>query len=121
MGKMRRIEIEVLRSEAALKAFADTWRRAKAGRPPTPRLAFGSLRELFSAVTEKRLELVRFVAVNDGRNTRQLAQELGRDYKNVHTDVSRLLELGLLEKDDNGQLTAPFDEIVIHAAVRDAA
>jgi predicted transcriptional regulator len=121
MGKVRRIEIEVLRSEAAVKAFTDTWRQVKAGRPPTPRLAFGSLRELFSAVTEKRLELVRFVAANDGRNTRQLAQELGRDYKNVHTDVRHLVELGLLEKDENGRLAAPFDEIVIHAAVRDAA
>ncbi|MFZ5619821.1 MAG: hypothetical protein ACOY5W_02220 [Pseudomonadota bacterium] len=43
------------------------------------------------------------------------------DYKNVHTDVRELLELGLLEKDARGRLTAPFDEIVIHASVRDVA
>ena len=30
------------------------------------------------------------------------------DYKNVHTDVRELLELGLLEKDARGRLTAPF-------------
>jgi len=86
-----------------------------------PRLAFGSLRELFSAITENRLEMLRFVATNENLNTRQLSQQLGRDYKNVYTDVNDLVELGLLEKDERGRLTAPFDEIVIHATVRDAA
>jgi len=50
-----------------------------------PRLAFGSLRELFSAITENRLEMLRFVATNENLNTRQLSQQLGRDYKNVYT------------------------------------
>jgi predicted transcriptional regulator len=86
-----------------------------------PRLAFGSLRELFSAITEKRLEMLRFVATNENLNTRQLSQQLGRNYKNVYTDVRDLVELGLLEKNERGWLTAPFDEIVIHATVRDAA
>jgi predicted transcriptional regulator len=121
VGEMSRIEIEVLKSQAALDVFTDTWRRVGAGEGVAPRLAFGSLRDLFSAITEKRLEMLRFVAVHEELNTRQLSQPLGRDYKNVHTDVKDLVELGLLEKDDQGRLTAPFDEIVIHATVRDAA
>jgi predicted transcriptional regulator len=121
MGRVTRLEIEVLSSKAALRELAGTWRRAKAGKTSTPKLAFGSLRGLFSAITEKRLELVRFVAAHEGLNTRQLAQQLGRDYKNVHSDVAELVELGLLDKGDRGGLTAPFDEIVIHAVVRDAA
>ena len=56
---MNRIEITVMRPQVALNAFAETWRQAQAGEQITPRLAFGSLRELFSAITEKRLELVR--------------------------------------------------------------
>ena len=116
---MSRIEFEVLKPQAALDAFADTWRRVQTGAGPTPRVAFGSLRELFSAITEKRL--VRFVAEHESLNTRQLAHALGRDYKNVHTDVRELQELGLLEKDSRGRLSAPYDEIVIHASVRDAA
>lgn len=87
----------------------------------TPRLAFGSLHGLFSALTEKRLELMRFVASHEGSNTRQLAQAPGRNHKNVHTDVAALVDLGLLEKDGRGRLSAPFDEIVIHAGIRDAA
>ena len=51
----------------------------------------------------------------------ELARALGRDYKNVHTDVQALIELGLLEKDERGGLRAPFDEIVIRAGLRKAA
>jgi predicted transcriptional regulator len=118
---MSRIDIEILSSKAALETFTDTWRKLEAGETVVPRIAFGSLRELFSAITEKRLEMLRFVASHEGLNTRQLAQQLERDYKNVYTDVKDLVDLGLLEKDAQGQLTSPFDEIVIHATVRDAA
>ena len=59
--------------------------------------------------------------MNSATNTRQLAQALGRDYKNVHTDVSALEELGLIEKGEKGVLTVPYDEIVIHAGLTEAA
>lgn len=118
---MNRIEIEVLGSRAALGAFGRAWRQTRAGRKGAPRLAFGSIAELFSAVSEKRLELVRHVAAGEGLQIRPLARALRRDYKNVHSDVQALLELGLLEKDERGVLRAPFDEIVIRAGLRKAA
>jgi predicted transcriptional regulator len=119
---MKRIEIEIMRSSEALKAAVDTWHRAEAGRQITPRISFGSIKDLFAAITEKRLELLRHVADQQNTlNTRQLAQGLGRDYKNVHTDVSQLQELGLIEKDDKGLLSVPYDEIVIHAGLTEAA
>ncbi|MGQ0654582.1 MAG: hypothetical protein ACT4P4_20340, partial [Betaproteobacteria bacterium] len=70
---MNRIEIEVLGPRAALTAFSRAWRQAKAGRKATPRLAFGSIAELFSAVTEKRVELIRHVARHEGLQIRPLA------------------------------------------------
>ncbi|MEX2352698.1 MAG: hypothetical protein WD709_00825 [Gammaproteobacteria bacterium] len=118
---MKRIEIEVLKSGEALKAFTQTWSAVNTGKSAVPRLAFGNLKDLFSAVSQKRLEMIRFIAGHEGLNTRQLAQQLGRDYKNVYQDVKDLVELGLLLKDEDGLLSAPFDEIVIHAPVRDAA
>jgi predicted transcriptional regulator len=118
---MNRIEISVLRPDAALRRFAETWHAAEAGEGVVPKLAFGSLRELFSAITEKRLELLRHVAIHEGLNVRQLAKTLGRDYKNVHTDVTGLVELGLMDRGKDGTLSTPYDEIVIHAGIRDAA
>jgi predicted transcriptional regulator len=117
---MNRIEIGVLTPKAVLGAFADTWNAAEAGEGVTPRLVFGSLRELFSAITEKRLDLLRHAA-HEGLNVRQLAPSLARDDKNVHTDVSNLLELGLLERGEDGTLSTQCDEIVIHAGIREAA
>ena len=118
---MKRIEINILKSTDALDAFATAWHAAEAGNEMTPRLAFGSLRELFSAISSKRLDLLRFVAAHEGLNVRQLAQSLQRDYKNVHTDVAHLMELGLLTRHEDGTLIAPYDEILIHAELRDAA
>ena len=63
---MKRIEIEVMRSSDALNAAIDTWHKAKAGKKVTPRLSFGSIKDLFSAITEKRLELLRYVAERQG-------------------------------------------------------
>ena len=118
---MKRIEIEVAMPAAALDGFAETWRAIEAGQSVTPRFVFGSLAELFSAITPKRLELIRYVAVHEGLNIRQLSQALKRDYKNVHTDITELLDLGLLEKSNHGGISAPFDEIVIRAEIRAAA
>ena len=119
---MKRIEIEILRSGDALKAAVNTWHQVESGEQVIPRISFGSIKDLFAAITEKRLELLRYVAGQQNTlNTRQLAQALGRDYKNVHTDVSQLEELGLITKDDKGLLSVPYDEIVIHAGLTQAA
>ena len=118
---MNRIEIEVLRGRAALAGFKQAWRRAAAGKAGASKLAFGNLAQLFSAITEKRLELVRHVAMHGGLNTRKLAIALKRDYKNVYMDVQALTQLGLIDRDERGRLTAPFDEIVIRAGLREAA
>jgi len=119
---MKRLEIEIMHSSDALDAAIDTWHKVEAGERVTPRLSFGSIRDLFSAITEKRLELLRYVAERQGSlNIRQLSQALGRDYKNVHTDVSELEELGLIEKSEEGLLSVPYDEIIIHAGLTEAA
>lgn len=118
---MNRIEMRVLSPHAALQAFANTWKQAEAGEDAIQRLAFRSLRELFLTITEKRLDLLRHVASHEGLNVRQLVQLLGRDDKDVPTDVTELVGLGLLERGSDGVFVAPYDEILIHAGIRDAA
>lgn len=119
---MKTIEISVLSPEAALDEFAKTWAAAQSSCRETPsRLAFGSLQELFSAITEQRLELLRYVAANEGLNLQQLAQAMNWEASELQSDVAELADLGLLERGHNGVLTTPYDEIVIHAGIRDAA
>lgn len=118
---MSKVEIIITTPAQALKDASSAWKQASAGATDiVPNIGFGSPSELFTAITDKRLELLRHVAKQEGLNIHQLAQALGRDYKNVHTDVKALEELGLLERDE-GKLTAPFDEIDIRVSLKEAA
>ncbi len=119
---MKTIEISVMNPKDDLARVVVLARRIDAGESlseAVPKLNFASLKQLFSAITEKRMELIRFVAAHEGLNTRQLAQALGRDYKNVYKDVRELCEYGLLEKDEKRGVNAPYDQIVIRAGLRD--
>jgi predicted transcriptional regulator len=40
---------------------------------------------------------------------RALAKDLGRDYKNVHTDVRRLEKIGLIGRAKNDRIKVPWD------------
>lgn len=117
---MNRIEIVITSPAQALKDFAGAWERAERGEEVIPSIGFGSPSELFAAITDKRLELLRYVAQHSGLNIHQLAKALERNYKNVHTDVKALEDLGLLER-EKGKLVAPFDEIEIKVDLKKAA
>ncbi len=120
---MKTIEIGVMTPEADRARALALARQVDSGADlpeAIPQLNFTSIKQLFSAITEKRLELIRHVANQEGLNIRQLAQALGRDYKNVYEDVRELCEYGLLEKDDRGTLRAPYDQFVIRADLHQA-
>jgi len=68
---MKQIEIIVLRPGAALAAFSETWRAAESGREVTPQLAFDSLRALFSAITEWRLDFALLCHVQAQKDRRK--------------------------------------------------
>ena len=42
-----------------------------------------------------------------------LAKAAERNYSNVHTDVSRLEELGLIERAEDGAVSVPFEALEI--------
>jgi len=118
---MSRIEIEIMSTTSASAAFADAWNRAAAGETITPRIAFGSYAELFSALPESSFELLRHVVKKPGLSLSQLATRLGRESNILEVEVKALVDIGLLDQDAKGHLTAPYDEILIHADLTKAA
>jgi predicted transcriptional regulator len=118
---MKRIEISILKPSAALQAFTQTWQDAQMEEAVTPRLVFGSFGEFFAEMTERRLTLLRQVAAHEGQGVEQLAQVIGQPPETVRADATALVELGLLDQNADGGLSAPYDEILIHADIRDAA
>jgi len=61
-------------------------------------------------VDDNYLDLLRHVRQHRAGNVRELAQALGRDYKNVHQDMATFQAAGLLVRDGR-KLTAPWDEL----------
>ena len=100
-------------AEDALQDFLTVW---NTGKPASPvnRLSFESMAGFSRALTPKRWELLTALKKQGGQNINQLSQHLKRDYKNVHTDVKSLLDLGLIERDDGGNVFVPWDEIETH-------
>jgi len=118
---MKTLFVEVMSSANALKRFSRAWKAAAGASLSDTVIGVGSIAELTALLTPKRLELLRHVAVNPGLSIRALGQALGRDYKNVHTDVCELESRQLLVRGEDGLLSAPYDEIIIRAPLRKAA
>jgi predicted transcriptional regulator len=74
---------------------------------------FEDLPTLISVMTPRRMELLRTLRQNGPLSIRALAKALGRDYENVHADVSSLESVGLVERTTDGALNAPWDEIEV--------
>ena len=93
------------------RRFVDAWHRAERGEAvDETHVTFFDLEALLTALTPKRLMLLRHVRRNAVANVRALAVALGRDYKNVHTDVEELTHLGLLVRTADG-VVAPYGTV----------
>ena len=71
---------------------------------------------MLETLSPRRLDLLRHVRQHGAKNVRELAQALGRDYKNVHQDVAVLEATGLLIRDDR-KLSTPWDKLQAHASL----
>ena len=91
--------------------FASAWNRAAGGQGvDETHITFLDVQSMLTALSPRRLELLRFVRQHGAGNVRELAQAIGRDYKNVHQDVETLLAAGLLIRAGR-KLTGPWDEL----------
>jgi predicted transcriptional regulator len=120
MTDKRQIRIGVSTGKAQGEEFIAAWERAERGLPPeepVDRLYFESLSMLLKVFSPKRMELLQTVRAAGPISVRKLSHELKRDYKNVHTDVSELARIGLIEISDKKQLSVPWDVISIAAEI----
>jgi len=105
--------VRVSSREDALDRFEAAWHLASGRKPPAPLalLSFADLPLLMKNLTPARWALLKALKTAGPLTIFALAKQLQRDYKNVHTDVSRLLELNLLEKNQDGQVSVPWQAV----------
>ena len=105
--------IEISKRGSVFTAATKQVAAARKGRAPDFHLNFESARALFSDLTGARLDLLDTLRRVGPCSVYALAKAADRNYSNVHTDVSRLEELGLIERNDDDSLYVPFESVEI--------
>ena len=104
------LELRVGPPRDALDRFEAAWNRQAEGKSVSLSvLSVEDLPLLLRTLTPARWVLLGRLRKEAAASIYELAKNLSRDYKNVHTDVSRLAELGLIEKRADGSVAVAFD------------
>ena len=105
------LEIRVGPAADALDRFEAAWNRAAEGRGfrTLHVLSFDNLPLLAKTLTPARWELLKALREAGAVTIYELGKRLQRNYKNVHTDVTQLAALGLIERTSDNLITVPWD------------
>jgi predicted transcriptional regulator len=107
----RVLEIRVGAAGDALDRFEAAWNRVAEGRAMRPLhvLTLEDLPALLKTLSPARWQLLKALREAGPISIYELSKRLARDYKNVHTDVTQLAALGVIERDESGRVGVPWD------------
>ena len=73
-------------------------------------VSFATVGELRKILTDRRVELLQVLTDTDGaaESISALAEDLGRDYRSVHDDVTLLADYGLVFIIEDGRSKRPY-------------
>ena len=105
------LEIRIAAAGDALDRFEAAWNRLAEGRAVRTLhvLSFVDLPLLLKTLSPARLQLLARLRASGPLSIYELAKRLQRNYKNVHTDVTQLAGLGLIERASDNLVTVPWD------------
>jgi predicted transcriptional regulator len=75
------------------------------------RISFENVSELWRVLAPKRMEIVRAMTGTGPLTIREVARRVDRDFKAVHSDVTLLVNAGILERTDKGAVEFPYDRV----------
>lgn len=110
----KQLLIAIRNDQQTADEIIDTWHRSEKGLPPEQpihRLYFDDVETLWKTLTHRRMHLLQILRQSGPLSIRRLAAILERDYKNVHSDVSRLSKFGLIQLGKDGRYFVPWDLI----------
>lgn len=91
--------------------FSKAWRTGKAER--SARISFASPELLWKVLTAKRWQLLRVLCGAGPVSIREAARRVDRDVKAVHSDVTALLNAGVLDRTEGGEIVFPYDAVKV--------
>jgi predicted transcriptional regulator len=107
----KQFEIRIGAAGDALDRFEAAWHRVNEGRAMRPLeiLSFPDLPSLLRTLSVARWSLLQRLSAEGPLSIYELAKRLERDYKNVHTDVTQLAAIRLIERQEDGKVTVPWE------------
>lgn len=112
-AKSKVLSVGVSTLPDALDRFEAAWHLATGRAAPASvaRLNFADLPLLLKSLSPARWQLLAALRRQGPMSVRALSKHLGRDYKNVHTDVAQLAGLGLIERTGRSLVRVPWDAV----------
>ena len=115
---MKTVVLEVRSTEKAMANFAQSW---KAGKPErSARISFASPELLWQVLTAKRWELLKALCGAGPVSIREAARRVERDVKAVHSDITALLNAGVLDRVEGGGILFPFEAVKVEFLIEAA-
>lgn len=113
--------IEVGVRGSVFSAAREQMASSQTGESPDFLLRFESAKSLFSELTAARMDLLDVLKQTGACSVYALAKAAQRNYSNIHADVKRLIEIGLIIRDENGEVSVPFSAVEIRFPLQKAA
>lgn len=109
---MKTLKIKIRSTDEAFASLRAKAKRIDAGLPIEREAVHGfpSYDRVYQVLSPKRLELVQAMAGRGPLSIREVAALVGRDVKGVHTDVTKLVNAGILDKTPDG-VAFPYEAI----------
>ena len=108
---MKTVVLEVRSPEASMTSFVQSWKSGKAER--SARIGFATPELLWQILTAKRWELLKAMCGAGPMSIREAARRVERDVKAVHSDITALLKVGVLDRAEGGGVVFPFDAVKV--------
>lgn len=108
---MKTVTLEVRDPKDALAEFSKAWRTGKPER--SARISFATPELLWKVLTAKRWELLKVLCGAGPVSIREAARRVERDVKAVHGDVTALLNAGVLDRTEAGEIVFPYDAVKV--------
>ena len=115
---MKTVTLDVRSPSDTMTQFAEAWKTGRAQK--SARISFATPELLWQVLTAKRWELLRTMCGAGAMSIRDAARRVQRDVKAVHSDVTALLNAGVLERTDTGHIVFPFDAVHVDFTLRAA-
>ena len=115
---MKTVTLDVRTPADSMGDFVRAW---KTGKPQkSARISFATPELLWQVLTAKRWELLKALCGAGPVSIREAARRVGRDVKAVHSDVTALLDAGVLDRTEAGAIEFPFEAVKVEFLLRAA-